>query len=338
MKFLRKFLGILVMFAGILGLVLSLAGLAGVWMVKPSLAGYATAIIDILDNSITTSQETMKITAQALGATVDSVDALSVMLSATAVSVQDSQPLIEKLNVFMGENLPATMEAATNSLKAAQQAADVLDGSIRSLDNFRFMMSSVPLVGSFVEKPTQAYNPDVPLAESLGEIAVQLEALPDMFVDMASAMDNTDDNLVTIQTSLVTMSDSVKTISYSLTDYENMVINSQSSMENLRSVLTNVKSNLDYFLQIGAIVLSLIFFWLLAAQVVILSQGWELFQGTAGRMEGGDRPVIVQEVKADAEQDVEAKIEETAQEKVEAVIEEVDRLAEGGDENKAEIS
>ena len=26
--------------------------------------------------------------------------------------------------------------------------------------------------------------------------------------------------------------------------------------------------------------------WLLAAQVVILSQGWELYQGTADRLEG----------------------------------------------------
>jgi hypothetical protein len=33
--------------------------------------------------------------------------------------------------------------------------------------------------------------------------------------------------------------------------------------------------------------LSLFFGWLLVAQVVILSQGWELFQGTAGRMESG---------------------------------------------------
>jgi len=32
------------------------------------------------------------------------------------------------------------------------------------------------------------------------------------------------------------------------------------------------------------IVLSVFFLWLLAAQIVILSQGWELFQGTADRM------------------------------------------------------
>ncbi len=287
MRFLGKILGILVMIAGILGLVLSLAGLIGVWVSRPAIANFVDVTIQTLNGSINTSQQTMKITAQALGATVDSVDALSVMLSATAISVEDSQPVLDKLNEFLGEKLPATMEAASSSLKTAQQGADVLDSSIRSLDNFRFMMSAVPMLGAFVEQPAQAYNPDVPLSKSLGEISAQLDGLPDLFVEMASDLDKTDDNLMTIQTSLVTMSDSVKTISTSLSEYEAMVIQSQSSMDSLKGMLTNIQNNLDNILQVSAIVLSLAFFWLLAAQVVIFTQGWELFQGTAGHMEGG---------------------------------------------------
>jgi len=70
-----------------------------------------------------------------------------------------------------------------------------------------------------------------------------------------------------------------------------MISQSQSSMEDLSAMLTNVQSNLDNILNGTAIALSVFFFWLLAAQVVIFSQGWELFQGTAGRMEGGaDEP------------------------------------------------
>jgi hypothetical protein len=56
-------------------------------------------------------------------------------------------------------------------------------------------------------------------------------------------------------------------------------------MENLISVLTNVQNNLTTILNGVAIVFSIFFLWLLAAQVVILSQGWELYQGTADRME-----------------------------------------------------
>lgn len=306
MVFLRKLLGILVIIAGILGLVLSLAGLVGVWASRPTIASFLDATIQTLNSSITVSQDTMKITAEALGATVDSVDALSVMLSATAMSIEDSQPVMSNLNEFMGVKLPATMEAASNSLQAAQRGADVLDSAIRSLDSFRSVMSAVPLVGAFIEQPAQSYDPEVPLSESLGEIAVQLESLPDMFVEMSADLDKADDNLVTIQTSLMTMSDSVITISSSLSEYETMVIQSKSSMDNLKTMLSNIQNNLDNILNTTAIVLSLVFFWLLAAQVVILSQGWELFQGTAGRMESGVAPEIeevVAEVQAEDKSD-----------------------------------
>jgi methyl-accepting chemotaxis protein len=289
MTVIRRILGVLVMCAGILGLVLSLAGLIAVWVVKPTIASVTDATIVTLKGSIGTSQKAMEVTGQALGATVESVDALSTMLDATATSLEDTQPVLDQVNSFMGEKLPATMQSATDSLKTAQQGAEVLDSTIKSLDSFRTVLSAVPLVGAFVEQPKQAYNPEKPLAESLGELAVTLEDLPDMFTEMSVNLDKADDNLATIKSSLTTMSGSVGLISKSLGEYQAMITQSKSSMDNLSSMLTNVQNNLARILNGAAIVLSLFFFWLPAAQVVIFSQGWELFQGTAGRMEGGEK-------------------------------------------------
>ena len=287
MSFIRRFLGILVMIAGILGLVISLGGLVAVWMLKPTVSSSVKTTIQTLNTSIDTSQQVMVVTGDALGATVDSVDALSTMLSTTAVSMEDTQPVLDQLNVMLGETVPSTLESATESLKTAQQAAVVLDSAIKSLDTFRAVLSAVPLVGGFVERPTQAYNPQVPLADSLGDLATTLEDLPATFTEMAVNLDKADDNMVTIQSSLTTMSTSVGQISTSLGEYQAMISQSQSSMDGLKSMLTNVENNLDQILNWGAIILSVLFFWLLAAQVVILSQGWELYQGTAGRMESG---------------------------------------------------
>jgi uncharacterized protein YukE len=181
--------------------------------------------------------------------------------------------------------LPGTFESATTSLKTAQQAAQVLDSAIKSLDTFRFLLSSAPLVGSFVDQPDQPYNPDKSLADSLGEVATNLEGLPDIFTGMSTNLDKADDNLVTIQSNLTTMSESVARISGSLAEYQTMIKQSRSSMENMRTILTNVQNNLTNILNSIALGLSLFFLWLLVAQIVILTQGWELYQGTAGRME-----------------------------------------------------
>jgi methyl-accepting chemotaxis protein len=287
MSVLRRILGLLVMITGILGLVISLAGLVGTWMVTPTVGGYINNTIHTLNTSVSTSQDAMEITEQALGATVDSVDALSSMLSATADSVEDTKPIIEQTTIIMGETLPSTLESVTDSLNTAQEAAIVLDSAIKSLDTFRFLLSSAPLFGALVEQPGQAYNPEVPLADSLGELASTLGDLPDTFTKMSASLDTADDNLDLIKDNLTTMSDSVALISKSLGEYQTMVVQSRSSMDNLTAILTNIQINLPTILNGIAIAFSAFFFWLLIAQVVIFSQGWELYQGTAGRMEDG---------------------------------------------------
>jgi uncharacterized coiled-coil protein SlyX len=286
MKVIRRILGVLVMIAGILGLLLSLAGLIGVWVVKPTIAVYAGSTIDTLNDSVVVSQNVMETTRGALGATIDSVDELSAMLGTTAAAVEDSQPVVDQLNEMMATTLPSTLEAATDSLYGAQEAARVLESTIKSLDTFRFLLAGTPLLGDMVAQSGQAYNPDKPLADSLGELAASLEGLPDTFAEMSSNLSETDDQLAAVQGNLSSMSDSIKLISSSLGEYEQMVGQSKSSMDNLISILTSVKTNLPTILNVAAIVLTLFFSWLLAAQVVIFSQGWELFQGTAGRMEG----------------------------------------------------
>jgi hypothetical protein len=284
MNIMRRILGVLVMIAGILGLVLSLTGLVMVWVAKPTVAVYANTTIDTLNESVITSQSVMEITGQALGATIDSVDALSTMLSTTAATVEDTKPVLDEIDKIMAVTLPSTLEATTDSLYTAQEAAQVLESTIQSLDAFRFLLSAAPLVGDFVEQTGESYNPEKPLADSLGELASNLEGLPDTFVEMSVNLSATDDNLETIQGNLITMSDSVGLISSSLSEYERMIIQSKSSMDDLTSILTDIQNNLATILNGLVIVLSLFFIWLLAAQVVILSQGWELYQGTADRM------------------------------------------------------
>jgi hypothetical protein len=247
--------------------------------------GYVSDTIDTLNESVVTSQRVVDVTGEALGATIDSVDALSAMLGTTAATVEDTKPILDKFDTLMSTTVPSTLEAATDSLYTAQEAAKVLEGTIQSLDTFRFLLSATPLIGDLVPKPGEAYSPEKPMADSLGELAANLEALPDMLVGMSADLSTTDEKLAAVQENLITMSDSVGLISSSLSEYEKMIAQSKSSMDNLTSILTNIRNNLTAILNGLAIVLSLFFVWLLAAQVVILSQGWELYQGTAGRIE-----------------------------------------------------
>ena len=150
------------------------------------------------------------------------------------------------------------------------------------------------MFSAFIPAGQPPYNPKTSLAVSLGQVADNLKGMPDSLTQMAKDMDKADDNLDEIQSSLTTMAENVALISNSLAEYQSMIGQSKASMENIKTMLTNFQNNLGQILNIVSIVFVLLLVWLMAAQVVIFSQGWELFQGTAGRMEGKSTAVTPQ--------------------------------------------
>jgi Mg2+ and Co2+ transporter CorA len=285
MKVLRKILGVTVMIAGILGIILSMSGIITVWVLKPTIQQGAETVLSTLNVSLETSIRAVEVTRDALGATINSINALQTMLEATASAVKSTAPMLENINEFMADKLPSTINAATDSLKAAQQGAEIIDGAIRSFDSFKMVLSAIPLIGGFIEPPQESYNPERTLAQSLGDVAGNLSDLPDTISAISTNLDQADDNLVTIQDSLDTMAINVSQISVSLGEYQKMLAESQKSMQATQVILQNIQNNLNTILSAIAAALTLFFLWLLIAQVVILSQGYELFQGTANRME-----------------------------------------------------
>ena len=64
-------------------------------------------------------------------------------------------------------------------------------------------------------------------------------------------------------------------------DLQTMIEESKSSTNDLNDLLISFRTNLPGIINTTTIVLILFFLWLLATQVVILSQGYELYHGTA---------------------------------------------------------
>jgi uncharacterized phage infection (PIP) family protein YhgE len=281
MKHLRRLLGLFVIVAGVIGLLISLTGLVGVWVLKPRITAALTTTVDLLLSSVGTSQQALTSAEVALEAGITSVEELADMLANTSTTLADTQPVITQLTDVMGEQLPETMQAATDSLKTTESIAESLEGVIKSFQTFRNLLANIPLVGTAIPPQDDTYDPDKTLADSLGELSDSIAGIPAIFSDISTDIDQASGNLDLIKGNLDTMSESVGLISDSLTDYKGMIADSKATMSELESMLADLQHNLKTIITISVIGMWLFFLWLLAAQVVLLSQGWELFHGTA---------------------------------------------------------
>ena len=111
--------------------------------------------------------------------------------------------------------------------------------------------------------------------------------MPGDFVNMSQSMDKADSNLELVQTNLEQMAEDVTVISERLVEYQAVIDDSQASLERLHGILVSTRDNLGTILIAATVVLALFMLWLLVTQVVIFSQGWELFHGTADRVDAG---------------------------------------------------
>ena len=228
-----------------------------------------------LSGSLDTSLEVMTLTGQALEATSGSVEALSGMLAATANTVEETQPVITQAEDLMGLTLPDMFDSAVNSLEAASQAATSLESTVRALDTFRAGISANPLLRSFIPADIQPYEPEESLARSLGRLAGLEDTL---FEDMSSSLNTAGENLGLVRADLETMSTNIEEISSSLSGYLEMIDRSGQQLSQLQSQMAAAEASLPRTLTLVAVVLTLFFAWMLAAQIVILSQGWELYR------------------------------------------------------------
>jgi methyl-accepting chemotaxis protein len=276
MKILRKILGVIVMIAGIIGLIFSLVGIFFVWNTKPAIETAMANGLTVINGSLNTSIEVIGVTKDALSATVSSVYALRDTVAAASQSVEETKPFIEGITNLLSTELPDTIAATQSSLESAQSSAKVLDSVLTSMDGVIRLIT-------FSDK--SLYNPDTPLYESLGEVASSLNNLPQSFVQMGDSLGATQDNVDTIKTSLDTMAVSIESIAGSLDRYVAMTEQSKSSIANVQTWLKQIQNNLSNILIVAASVITVFLVWLAIAQIVILTQGWELFQGTAGRLE-----------------------------------------------------
>jgi uncharacterized phage infection (PIP) family protein YhgE len=132
--------------------------------------------------------------------------------------------------------------------------------------------------------PTDPYNPETSLANSLSGLSDSMQDLPDEFKQMSVNLEKTDENLVLVKDNMKLMAQNVSLISDNLGQYQTVIKESTTSTENLEGLLSNFRNNMPRIMNIATIILVLFFLWLLAAQAVIFSQGYELFHGTAGSM------------------------------------------------------
>jgi peptidoglycan hydrolase CwlO-like protein len=292
MTIIRRIIGVLLILAAIGGLIFSIVALSAIWNAQTAMTTGLQNTLDLLGQTLSTTSQGLVITRQSLQNSVELIGNLQATVETTAEAIGSTNPLVDEIARLMKDDLPTTIRAVQTSLRTAQQSAAAIDTVLGAL-------RGIPLIGSSI-----GYNPEVPLADALGDVAESLESLPDSFLAMQDNLKNTQSNLQTFEADLTVMADSVGQIQSSVAQYDQVIGGYQASLDQVLAQIEALSANLPNIVRMLSIGLTAFLVWMAIAQLGLFTQGWELLTESRKRGEQEER-----ETKSEQDESAEIKSE-----------------------------
>jgi hypothetical protein len=263
---LRRLVGFLLVIAAVAGIVFSLVGLVEIWRYRPAAT---KAVIDNLalgDQALGTTKDVLTIVGQVVQITTNDVASLQATTKAVAVSIHDSNPMLDSLISLTGKDLPAAVSAAQTSLASAQSSALLIDNVLSAL-------TSIPF------SPVAAYKPAVPLHTALASVSTSLDGLIPSLATINTSLADGKTNLNVMDVELTNVSETTQGISSSLANAQTVIDQYKAVTTQMKASVETAKSAAQAWMMAITWILSFVLGWLLIAQLGLGIQGLDMLGG-----------------------------------------------------------
>jgi len=170
--------------------------------------------------------------------------------------------ITETIGVMMGEEFVTILGDARTALASMQTSSRLIDDTLK-------VISSIPIIG-------KRYQPEVTLHESIGDLSESLDPIPLSLIEIQTEMEKASSNLDQMQTNLDELADSLSGIESDLADASAIVIEYQDILADIGDRIDGAASSVSVVVNGIAVLLSLIFIWMLLIQGSIYIQARQL--------------------------------------------------------------
>jgi hypothetical protein len=259
----RRALGRAISFAGATGVLACLLCL----MALPFMAGWGGAkakeMLAATSQRVQSLADSIRLAGQSLEQAANTLEDSTTTLDTIQNTLRASGPLLNSIEVLIGENLPTTIEVTNQALISAQASAQAIDRVLRALDALSLITGVT-------------YKPEKPLDESLAEIADGLSPLPDALRDSQADLASMVDRLEKVTPTLVDAQDEFGLLAETLRRMGDSISEESDALEAFADILSGAASQALGWMRGLAAVLALVIIWLGLGQAAIFYLGEQL--------------------------------------------------------------
>jgi hypothetical protein len=253
--------GFLLIIVSIFSLLLGLAGIAGAWIVRKPVSDSLVAFVGLAGSTLEITDQALAVVDEGLIQAEEAVVAARGATASLAATLDSTTPAVQAIAVFVGDGLATSLQAAGATMSVAQKSAALVDGALG-------LLNQIPLVNI-------DYNPEVPLAQALGDISTSLEVVPAQLETLGTQLSTSAANLPTLSNSMGQLGDSMARVTGTVTSARQSVQEYRGLVARYQGIVSTIQRLIPFLTAIVPLLVTLLFFWLGVVQVATLRKALE---------------------------------------------------------------
>lgn len=245
----------------ILSLLLGLAGIASVWIVRKPVSDSLVAFAGLAGSTLTITDQALAVVDEGLIQAEQAVAVARDASTSLADTLDSTTPAVQAIALFVGDGLAASLKAAGATVGAAQKSAALVDGALG-------LLNQVPLVNI-------DYNPEVPLAQALGDISTSLEVVPVQLETIGTQLSTSAANLPTLSSSVGQLGNSMAQMTGTVASARQSVQDYRGLVARYQGIVLTIQRLIPFLTAIVPLLVTLLFFWLGVVQIATLRKALE---------------------------------------------------------------
>lgn len=261
--------GVLLILAAVVGLAVSIGGIVALGSAQARIDSGVKHQLALLDQALTAADAGLRTASASVTQSQDTLKSIGGTIESSATAIDDIVPAIQAMGGVVGTQVPGALDGAREALTTFANTAGVIDRVLGVLE-------SVP----FVDIP--AYNPDVPLAESVTNVRDSVAGLGANLHDIQTGLDKTATNLRAVRGEVSGVGAALSGLETSLGGTVEVLASYQEIVADLRTQVDAVNKGITAALRGARILATLALVWVGIASLGMLAQGWTLLERRRG--------------------------------------------------------
>lgn len=270
-------LGVTAALVAAISLALTAVAVAQTWRIERRVSNEAVAFLTRVDETLRTTNDALDVADEALETTSGNLDALGATLQSVASTIDASRSTVGDVGAMLQVEVPSSVRSAQTAIASAQRTAGLIDDTMARI-------SRLPLVGSSVD----AYQPEVGLADALGDVGRSLDPMPPALSSVGRSLETASGDLGGVARNLVELGDEVETIDASVAGAKAVVDAYRTQLDGYRDMVDEARGATPWLLRTTALGLTFMWLWLAVVQVWVLRRGITVARAVVPPEDGGD--------------------------------------------------